>query len=65
MFFFLDEIERADALLLTSFRCLVTVNVLWLFIMVPWVVPQCVIVFFPDHTHLLLYALNESILIMK
>ena len=41
------------ALLLFSFRCLVTVNVLWLFLMVPWVGLQCVIVVFLDHTHLL------------
>ena len=31
------------ALLLLSFRCLVTVNVLWLFLAVPWVRLQCVI----------------------
>ena len=41
------------ALLLLSFRCLVTVNVLWLFLMVPLVGLQCVIVVFPDHSHLL------------
>ena len=29
------------------------VNVLWLFLTVPWVGLQCVIVEFPDHTHLL------------
>ena len=41
------------ALLLSYFGCLVTVNVLWLFLTVPWVGLQCVIVVFPDHTHLL------------
>ena len=41
------------ALLLLSFGCLVTVNVLWLFHAVPWVALQCVIVVFADHTHLL------------
>ena len=41
------------ALLLLSFGYLVTVNVLWLFLAVPWVGLQCVIVVFPDHTHLL------------
>ena len=41
------------ALLLLSFRCLVLVNVLWLFLMVLWVSKQCMIVVFPDHTHLL------------
>ena len=40
-------------MLLLSFKCLVTVNVLWLFLTVLWVVLQCVIVVFPDHTHLL------------
>ena len=41
-------------LLLLSFRCLVTVNLLWFFLMVQWVRLLCVIVVFPDHTHLLL-----------
>ena len=36
-----------------SFQCLVTVIVLWLFLTVPWAGLQCVIVVFPDHTHLL------------
>ena len=42
------------ALLLLSYGCLVTVNVLWLFLTVSRVDLQCVIVVFPDHTHLLL-----------
>ena len=29
------------------------VGVLWLFLVEPWVGLQCVIVVFPDHTHLL------------
>ena len=41
------------ALLLLSFRCIVTVNILWLYLTVPWVGLQCVTVVFPDHTHLL------------
>ena len=41
------------ALLLLSFLCLVTVNVLWLFLKVPWVGLHNVIVVFPDHTHFL------------
>ena len=53
----LDEEKRAlltlVALLLLSFGCLVAVNVLWLFITVPWVGLQFVIMVFPDHTHLL------------
>ena len=41
-------------LLLLSYRCLVTVNALRLFLTVPWVGLHCLIVVFPDHTHLLL-----------
>ena len=41
------------ALLLLSYKCIVTINVLWLFLTVPWVGLQCVIVVFPYHTHLL------------
>ena len=39
------------ALLSLSSWCLVVV--VWLFLAVPWVGLQCVIVVFPDHTHLL------------
>ena len=42
-------------LLLLSCRCIVTINVLWLFFTVPWVGLQYVIVLFPDHTHLLFH----------
>ena len=45
--------RKLVALLLLSYRCIVTINVLWLFPTAPWVGMQCVIVFFPDHTHLL------------
>ena len=41
------------ALLVLSYRCIITINVLWLFLAVSWVSLQCVIVVFPDHTHLL------------
>ena len=41
------------ALLLMSYRCIHTINVLWLFLAVPWVVRQCVIVVFPDRTYVL------------
>ena len=40
------------ALLLLSYRCLATANVLWLFLTLPLVGLQCVIVVFPDHSHL-------------
>ena len=45
--------RKLVALLLLSCRCIVTINVLWLFLMVPWVGLQYVIVVFPDHTHFL------------
>ena len=45
--------RKLVALLLLSYRCIVTINVLWLFLTEPWVGLQCVIVVFPDHTHLL------------
>ena len=48
------------ALLLLSYGCLVTINLLWLFLMVPWVGLQCVIVVFPDHTQLLFCLLLEK-----
>ena len=41
------------ALLLLSYRWIVTINVLWLFLTVPWIGLQCVIVVIPDHSHLL------------
>ena len=52
--------RKLGALLLMSYRCIVTINVLWLFLMVPWVGLQCVIVVFPDHTHLLFYGLKNK-----
>ena len=45
--------RKLVALLLLSYRCIVTINVLWLFLMALWVGLQYVIVVFPDHTHLL------------
>ena len=46
--------RKLVALLLLSYRCIVTINILWLFFMVPWVRIQCVIAVFPGHTHLVL-----------
>ena len=40
------------ALLLLSFGCLLTVNVLWLFLMLPWIDLWCVIVVLPDPKYL-------------
>ena len=34
------------------------VIVLWLFLLMPWVVLQCVNVVFHDHTHMLLFFAN-------
>ena len=45
--------RKLVALLLLSCICIGTINVLWLFHTVPWVGLQCVIVVFPDHTHIL------------
>ena len=45
---------------LLSYRCIVTINVLWLFLMVPWVGLQRVILVFPDHTHLFFLSLTTS-----
>ena len=42
------------ALLSLSSWCIV--SVVWLFLMVPWVYLQFMIVVFPDHTHLLFLA---------
>ena len=45
--------RKLVTLLLLSYRCIVAIHVLLLFLTVPWVGLQCVIVVFPDHTHLL------------
>ena len=48
------------ALLLLSFGCLVTVNVLWIFLTVPWVILQFDIVVYPDLTHLPYIQINKE-----
>ena len=48
--------RKLVSLLLLSYRCIATINALWLFLAEPWVGLQCVIVVFPDHTHLLYYT---------
>ena len=45
--------KRKLIALLLCHRCIVTINVLWLFLTVPWVGLQYVIMVFPGHTHLL------------
>ena len=47
--------RKLVALLLLSYRCIFTINVLMLFLTVPLVGLQYVIVVFPDHTHLLFH----------
>ena len=54
----LKKKRKLVALLLLSYRCIVSLNEMWLFLTVPYVGLQYVIVVFPDHTHLLL--LQES-----
>ena len=51
--------RKLVALLLLINRCIVTINVLWLFLVVPWVGLWCVIEVFPDHTHLF-YAIHHN-----
>ena len=48
----LKKKKELVTLFLLSSRCLVTVYVLWLFLTVPWVGLQCMVVEIPDHTHL-------------
>ena len=43
--------RKLVALILLPYRCIVTVNVLLLFLRVPGVGLQCVIEVFPDQTH--------------
>ena len=49
----LKRMRKPVVLLLLSYSCIVTINVLWAFLTVPWVGLQYVIVVFPDHTYLL------------
>ena len=46
--------RKLVAWFLLSYRFIVTMNVLWLFLTVSWVGLQCVIVAFSDQIHLLL-----------
>ena len=46
----LEEGEKVDCFAIISYRCIVTINVLWPFLTVSWADLQCVIVAFPDHT---------------
>ena len=48
------------ALLLLSYRCIVSIYFLWLFLAVPWVGLQCVILVFPDRNHLFFGASKHN-----
>ena len=56
----LKKEEKLVDLLLLSYKCtcIVAVNVIWLFLIVPLVALQCVNVVFPGHTHLLFHDLS-------
>ena len=49
--------RKLVALQLSSYRCIATINVLWLFLAVPWVGLLCVV---SDHTHLLFVSVRCS-----
>ena len=58
-FAILKRKRKLVALLLLFYRCIVTIKVLCLFLVVPWVCLQYMILVFPDHTRLLF---NEDVL---
>ena len=57
-------LEKAGCFVFLSSRCIVTINVLWLFLTVPWVGLQYVTDVFSDHTFLL-FALTRLPLSIK
>ena len=57
--------RKQVTLLLLSYICIVTINVLWLFLTVPWVGLQYVIVVFPDHTPLSFEACISQLIVVK
>ena len=56
---FVPIILKGEILFLLSHPCLAILYVLWLFLMVPWVGLQCVIVVFPDQARLVLDFTNN------
>ena len=54
-----NHLEEKDFVLL-SHPCLAILYVLWLFLTVPWVGLQCVIVVFPGHNQFLLHFTNNK-----
>ena len=53
--------RKLVALLLLSYICIITINVQWFFLKVPWFGLQCVIVVFPDHTYLLFGTFSQNV----
>ena len=56
--------RKLVTLLLLSYRGIVIINVLWLFLTVSWVGLQYVIVVFLDHTHLLFGCSHSGQLVL-
>ena len=61
----LKRTRKLVILLLLSYRCIVLIYVLCLFLLVPWVGLQCVIVVFSDHTNFLMGSLQFQGIIKK
>ena len=62
-YFFAIILERKRKLVvlqILSYRCIIIINVLWLFLRVPWIGLQCAIVVVPDHTHLHFFLSRSS-----
>ena len=55
----LKKKRKLVALLLLSYRFIVAINVLWLFLAVACVGLQCVIWYVLDHTHFLFYIFEQ------
>ena len=53
--------RKLVALLLLSYRCIITINVMWLFLAVPWAGLQYVIVVFPIIIILTYFSLSDLI----
>ena len=54
IFFAIILMRKRELGALMVLLCLVTVGVLWLFLTVPWIGLQCVILVCPDDTHFFL-----------
>ena len=53
-------VGKRELVILLSLSSWCLVSVVWLFLAVPWVCLQFVIVVFPDHTHLLFFQWDIS-----